>query len=262
MKILNDKKLKISIITVTRNCSNVIEDCLRSVKEQNYDNIEHIIIDGESSDNTMFLLQAKKNQLTKLVSERDNGIYDAMNKGIRLASGDIIGFLNSDDFYLNDKVISRVANIFNNTSDLDACYADLVYVDKINTNKIIRYWKSSKFVPGLFSKGWSPPHPTFFVRRSLFKSFGDFDLRFNIASDVDLMIRFLEINKIKCFYIPELWVKMRLGGTTNKNLKNILLQNLEILNSLNKNKLPRNFIIFFLYKFISKLKQFYNKPNV
>ena len=258
----NYKNLKISIITVTRNCSAVIEDCLNSVKKQDYDNIEHIVIDGESSDNTLVLLRAKKTQLTQLVSERDSGIYDAMNKGIRLAKGDIIGFLNSDDFYLNEKVISRVVSIFNNKSDLDACYADLVYVDKMNTNKIIRYWKSNKFVLGLFSKGWSPPHPTFFVRRSVFESFGDFDLDFNIASDVDLMIRFLEVNKIKCFYVPELWVKMRLGGTTNKNFRNIWLQNLEVLKSLNKNKLPRNFIIFFLHKIISKLKQFYKKPNV
>ena len=261
MSSANLNNLKITIITVCYNSEKTIQGTLKFVKNQNFEEIEHLIVDGGSTDKTLTIVK-DDHQVKKIISEPDKGLYYAMNKGLKIASGDIIGFLNSDDFYLNDKVISRVANIFNNTSDLDACYADLVYVDKINTNKIIRYWKSSKFVPGLFSKGWSPPHPTFFVRRSLFKSFGDFDLRFNIASDVDLMIRFLEINKIKCFYIPELWVKMRLGGTTNKNLKNILLQNLEILNSLNKNKLPRNFIIFFLYKFISKLKQFYNKPNV
>ena len=139
---------------------------------------------------------------------------------------------------------------------LDACYSDLIYVDKLTTSKTIRYFKSCSFIPGLFSKGWCPPHPTFFVRRSIFKKYGNFDLNFKIASDVDLMMRFLEVNKIRSLYIPEVWVKMRMGGITNKSLKNILLQNWEIINSIKKNGLNLSFLSFFINKIISRTRQY------
>mgnify|MGYP001172334102 CR=1 FL=1 len=251
--------MKISIITVTFNSVSVINDCLASVKTQKYDDIEHIIIDGASTDGTLSLLESKREQFAALISEADAGIYDAMNKGINIATGDIIGFLNSDDFYENGKVISRVAREFERDSSLDACYADLIYVGQFNTSKIVRYVKSSEFKKGLFSKGWCPPHPTFFVRRSVYERLGNFDLNYHIASDVELMMRFLEIHKIKSRYIPEVWVKMRMGGTTNRNLKNIWLQNKEIFNSFHKNGLSANPIIFFVYKIISRLKQFFKR---
>ena len=253
--------MKISIITVTYNSASVISNCLQSVKSQKHADIEHIIVDGASTDGTLSFLESKREQLNTLISEADEGIYDAMNKGIKIANGDIIGILNSDDFCANNEVLSKVADIFTNNHSLDACYSDLVYVDQFNTSKIIRYFKSCNFISGLFAKGWCPPHPTFFVRRSIFERFGSFDLNYSIASDVDLMMRFLEVHKINVFYIPEIWVKMRMGGTTNKNLKNIWAQNKEIIFSLKKNNLQVNIISFFFHKVISRSKQFFKCLN-
>ena len=245
--------MKISIITVTLNSASVINHCLDSVQHQKHNNIEHIIIDGASTDETLSLLNSKHKQFKVLISEPDKGIYDAMNKGINVATGDIIGFLHSDDFYASNNILSRVASIFKDNSSLDACYADLIYVDQMDISKKKRYWKSSKFIPGLFAKGWCPPHPTFFVRRSVYERFGLFNLGF--ASDVEMMMRLLEVHKINVHYIPEVWVKMRLGGISNKNLKNLFLQNIEILRALRKNGLSSNSISFFFHKIISRLRQ-------
>jgi glycosyltransferase involved in cell wall biosynthesis len=254
--------LKISIITVTHNPGLVLLDCLNSVASQKYKNIEHIIVDNVSTDGTIPLLNSRRDQFGFLISEKDQGIYEAMNKGLKIATGDIIGFLNSDDFYASNNVLSRVVAIFKDNSSLDACYADLIYVDPINTNKIIRFWQSSKFVSGLFAKGWCPPHPTFFVRRSVYERFGNFDLNYYIASDVELMMRFLEVQKINARYIPELWIKMRLGGITNKNFKNILIQNKEVLHALKNHNLSVNWISFFIYKIINRGLQFLKRPKV
>ena len=258
---ISKKKIKITIITVSRNSEKTINTTLKSVRDQNYRNIEHIIIDGGSSDKTLSIIK-KFSHIKKMISELDKGIYDAMNKGLVLASGDIIGFLNSDDFYINDNVLSRVANVFINNPSLDACYSDLIYVDSINVNKIIRFWQSTKFVSGLFAKGWCPPHPTFFVRRSVYERFGNFDLNYNIASDVELMMRLLEVEKINVSYIPELWIKMRLGGTSNKNFKNILIQNREVLHAIKNHNLSVNWISFFVYKIINRGLQFLKRPNI
>jgi len=253
--------MKISIITVSYNSIKFIESCINSVKNQSYRDIEHILVDGASNDGTLSLLNNMRNNFSTLVSEPDRGIYDAMNKGIQLAKGDVIGFLNSDDFYDNDKIISKVANLFKNDSTLDCCYADLIYTSKSDTTKNIRYWKSNKFSAGLFLKGWCPPHQTFFVRRSVYEKYGNFNLSYNIASDVELMIRFLEVHKIKFVYVPEVWIKMRLGGTTNKSLKNILRQNIEILHALKFHGLRVNWFYFFFNKTISRFLQFISKPN-
>ena len=249
--------MKISIITVTFNCISVINDCLESIKAQKYKDIEHIVVDGASTDKTLSLLNARRDQIQVLVSEKDKGIYDAMNKGINLAKGDIIGFLNSDDIYANDNILLKVASLFNNNPALEACYADLVYTNKFDTSKNIRYWKSNKFIPGSFSKGWCPPHPTFFVRRTVYERLGKFNLNYSISADVELMMRFIEVNKINICYVPEVWVKMRMGGLSNSNLKNIFKQNLEVLHALNKHNKPKNYFIFFIYKFFSRLKQFF-----
>ena len=250
--------MKVSIITVTLNSELYVADCLASVKAQKYQNIEHIIIDGGSTDKTISIVN-KFSNIKKVVSEPDKGIYDAMNKGINFATGDIIGFLNSDDLYSNIEVLSSIVEKFKSDFSLDACYADLIYVDQLNVSKTIRYFKSTEFKDDLFSKGWCPPHPTFFVRKSVYERFGKFDLSYKIASDVDLMMRFLEIHKVKSLYVPNVWVKMRIGGTTNKSLKNIWLQNKEILNSFYKNGLSINPISFFIYKIISRLKQFFSR---
>lgn len=250
--------MKISIITVTFNSVSVINDCLTSVRSQKYEDIEHIIIDGSSTDGTLSLLESKRDQFATLISEDDTGIYDAMNKGIQKSTGDIIGFLNADDFYTNNEVISKVVSTFKKDKLLEACYGDLIYVDQLDTSKVIRYWKSSKFESGYFSKGWCPPHPTFFVKSSVYKKLGNFNLKYSIASDVELMMRFLEIKKINFRYIPETWVKMRMGGISNKSLKNIIILNKEILSALKTHDLPKNYLIFFINKIILRLKQFFH----
>ena len=253
--------MKLSIITATYNSRKFINDCLRSVHSQNYNNIEHIVVDGNSSDGTLSLLNSKQDQINKLISEPDKGVYEAMNKGIEIATGDVIGFLNSDDFYIDNEILFKVAKVFMKNPLIEACYADLVYIDQINKSKIIRYWKSNKFIAGSFSKGWRPPHPTFFVRSSVYKKFGKFDLDYKISSDYELMMRFLEIYKINVCYIPEIWVKMRIGGLSNKSLKTIIEQNIEDLNALEKHKLPKNIFIFFINKVFSRLQQFFTRPN-
>lgn len=250
--------IKITIITVSFNSEKTIKKTLESVANQTFKNIEHLIIDGKSIDNTL-LITKKFSHIKKIISTNDDGIYHAMNKGLELASGDVIGFLNSDDFYANDKVLETVAKEFKRDKSLEACYADLVYVNRFKTSKIVRYFKSKEFKKGLFSKGWCPPHPTFFVLRSVYQRLGKFDLNYRIASDVDLMMRFLEIYKVKFQYIPEIWVKMRMGGITNKNLKNIWIQNQEILNSFHKNGLSVHPLSFFIYKIISRFFQFFKR---
>jgi glycosyltransferase involved in cell wall biosynthesis len=253
--------MKISIITVALNSEILIKNSIESVVKQNYQNIEYIIIDGGSLDHTISIAKTYKKHISKLISEPDKGIYDAMNKGLKIATGEIIGFLNSDDIYATNKVLSNVATLFKNKPFLDACYADLIYTDRIDTSKIVRYWKSSEFIPGSFSKGWCPPHPTFFVRRSVYERFGKFNLSYDISSDCELMMRFLEVHKINATYKPELWVKMRMGGLSNKSFKNILNQNQEVLIALKKHGLKKNIFIFFAYKTFLRLKQFFYRPS-
>ena len=247
--------MKITIITPTFNSALTIKDTIMSIYNQKYSDIEHIVIDNCSSDKTTDIIKGMSLPYTKIISEKDKGIYYAMNKGINLATGDIIGFLNSDDFYADPQILSKVINQFKKNTSLDACYADLIYTDKFETSKNIRYWKSNKFKDGMFSKGWCPPHPTFFAHRSVYERFGVFNIDFKLASDNEIMMRFLEVYKINVNYVPEVWIKMRLGGTTNNNLKNIFLQNLEILKALSLNGLPSNPLNFFFNKIILRVNQ-------
>jgi len=246
--------MTISIITVVLNARLTIENTIESVLGQTYGNIEYIIIDGGSTDGTLDIVNKYKDKISKIVSEPDKGIYDGMNKGVKLASGDIIGILNADDIYDNRFVLETVVRaIAENNSD--ACYGDLVYVDRYDTDKIKRCWKSCEYKEGLLKKGWIPPHPTFFVKRSAYKDFGMFDINFPLAADYDLMFRFLERHKIKSCYIPQVLVKMRAGGSSNKGLSNLIRQNLEIARILKQNGI-NNYFKFFLFKIINKLRQF------
>ena len=181
--------MKISIITVSFNNAATIEDTINSVASQKHSDVEHIVIDGVSTDGTVEIVQRNRDAVEKFVSERDSGIYDAMNKGIASASGDVIGFLNSDDVYAHCDILSRAAEVFANP-DVDACYADLVYVRQEDLGKVVRHWKSKDFRQGLFALGWCPPHPTFFVRKSVYREYGGFDLNYRLAADVELMLRF------------------------------------------------------------------------
>ena len=251
--------MKISIITVVRNSVATINDTIDSVLNQTHKDLEYIVVDGVSTDGTIDVIRSYGNKIDKLISEQDMGLYDAMNKGIGLATGDIIGFLHSDDLYTDNEVLSKVSIEFENNSSLDACYSDLVYTHQLNTSKIVRYWKSSKYIPGSFSKGWSPPHPTFFVNRKIYEKFGKFDLKYSISSDIDLMIRLLEVHKINAVYVPQLWVKMRMGGISTK-IKNLIKQNIEVLSVLKKHNLPKNIFIFFIHKIISRAKQLLQRP--
>jgi glycosyltransferase involved in cell wall biosynthesis len=257
---MTSPKLKISLITVCFNSAATLGDTLRSVAEQTYPEIEHIIIDGGSTDNSLDVIKNEGSRVGVVVSEPDKGIYDAMNKGIALATGDVIGFINADDFYSNNYVLSKVADIFRHPG-IDACYGDLCYVNQVETQSVVRYWRSSDFHPGLFSEGWCPPHPTFFVKRKIYQRFGCFDLSYRIAADVELMMRFLEVHRVRVRYLPEILVKMRMGGTTNKNLRNIAKQNDEILRALRKHGLAANLLAFFGRKIISRGKQFFSRPR-
>lgn len=253
--------MKISIITVCFNSRSTIEDTIQSISSQNYQDIEYIIIDGSSNDGTVSLIKEHADKVTKWSSEPDKGIYDAMNKGIGMASGDIIGFLNADDLYADCYVLEKVAGIFKDFT-VDACYADLVYVDPVDLNKVVRYIKSCDYVDGLFRKGWCPPHPTFFVKKSIYQQYGGFDLSYAIGNDVELMIRFLGRHKISTVYFPEILVRMRTGGVSNSSFLNIIRQNIEILKAMKRNGINVSPASFFISKFFSRLSQFYSRPNL
>ncbi len=246
--------MKISIITVVYNDVNYIKETILSVLNQSYKNVEYLIIDGGSTDGTLKEINKYKKKIFKIISEKDNGIYDAMNKGIKLSTGDIIGFLNSGDLYFDSYVLGKVVREFKKRN-VDSVYGDLVYVKEKNVNKIIRYWKAGNYEWGLFKKGWHPPHPAFFVRKDIYKKCGYFDLEFKISADFEIMLRFLEKCKISTSYIPEVLVKMRYGGVSNNSLLNILKANYECYRAWRKNGFKINFITV-LRKPIRKIVQF------
>lgn len=246
--------MKISIITATYNSSKTIADTIISVNNQNYTNIEHIIIDGDSIDDTLSIINHLPNRVVEIVSEPDKGIYDAMNKGIGLATGDIIGILNSDDFYTSSDVLTQIVNIFEQTK-CDAVYGDLEYIDEKDINKVIRIWKSKKYRKGLFKEGWHPAHPTFFVKREIYKKYGNFNLKYKIAADYEIMLRFIEKKNIKTVYLPITMVKMRMGGASNQNIKNILKANKECYLAWKDNGMPIS-LFQFLRKPFLKIFQF------
>jgi len=246
--------IKISIITATFNCESTIEDTILSVLNQTHKNIEYIIIDGKSTDNTLKIIEKYKNNISKIISENDNGIYDALNKGIANASGNIIGFVHADDIFANNEVLEKICLAFAE-KNIDAIYGDLQYVAKENTEKIIRNWKSEQFEIKNIKKGWMPPHPTFYVKKEIYNNFGNFDTKYKISADYDLMMRFLWKHKISISYIPEVLVKMRVGGKSNSNFKNILQKMKEDYSTIRINKIGGFFTIF--YKNISKIPQFF-----
>jgi glycosyltransferase involved in cell wall biosynthesis len=252
--------MKISVITVCFNSAETIADTLKSIVIQTHGEIEQIVIDGGSSDSTLTLVRAQALPGAIVISEPDNGIYDAMNKGIALATGDVIGFINADDFYPSPDVLALVASAFE-SSGADCCYGDLCYVQQDDVSKTVRYWRSAPFSPGLFERGWCPPHPTFFVRREVCVRLGGFDLSFNIAADFELMMRYLEAAHITSRYIPKVLVKMRLGGTTNRSLINIFKQNIEIRRALSNIGRRSSLVGFLFNKLFIRAIQFISRPT-
>ena len=247
--------MKISVITAVFNGSKTIVPCIESVRKQTYKEIEHIIIDGGSTDGTLDIIEKYSSKVAKVISEPDKGIYDAMNKGISLASGDIIGILNSDDLYADIDVLSSVARVSSNPA-VDSCYGDLVYVDPLDTDRIIRYWKSTPYNDRLFYKGWMPPHPTFFVKRAIYKKMGLYRLDLGSAADYELMLRLLLKTGITTRYIPSVLVKMRCGGKSNASLLNRMIANRYDRKAWKINGLkPRPWTL--LMKPLSKINQYF-----
>ncbi len=244
--------MKVSIITSVYNNASTIEDAVLSVLSQNYKDIEYIVVDGSSTDGTVEIIKKYEDQISKFVSEKDKGIYDGLNKGIGLATGDVIGFLHSDDIYANAEVITRVAQAFASTG-VDAVYGDLVYTSKSDTTKILRYWKGRVFKPSLLKQGWMPAHPTFFVRRELYECYGSFDTSFCIAADYDFMLRVLS-KGIKTHYLPSVLYKMRVGGESNKSIKNIIQKMQEDYRALKNNNVGGFSTL--VIKNLSKIPQF------
>lgn len=245
--------IKISVITVCYNSAETIADALHSVANQTWPEVEHIVIDGASTDGTQAVIARHGDKVAQVVSEPDAGIYDAMNKGICRSSGDVIGFVNADDMFADDQVLCRVAATFEDPA-IEACFGDLLYVTEDNRS-VVRYWKSQPFVPGSFARGWSPAHPTFYIRRTALARLGDFDLSFRLAADTEFMMRYLERGGVRAAYIPQVQVRMRLGGATNRSPRNILCQNLEIFRALKMNDVPYSLIFFILRKLLSRIGQ-------
>ncbi len=230
--------LTISIITASFRSEATIVDTLNSINEQTYPAIEHLVVDGASNDKTLELVREHGKRVARLVSERDKGIFDAYNKGLALATGEVIGFLNSDDFYASAEVISHVMAIFNTEPEIEAVYADLVYVEKDDTATITRHWKSRPYQTGDFGRAFSPPHPTLFLRRSVYERTGGFDPAFRYAGDYEYMLRAFHTHQVKSRYLPEIVVKMRNGGTTGGSWVHIKKQNVEILKALERERVP------------------------
>lgn len=249
--------MKFTIVTVTYNSALTLSDTIISVLSQTYQNIEYIIVDGLSQDGTMGIVKKYESLFDgrmRWISEKDTGLYDAMNKGFRMGTGDVIGIINSDDLLSDPHAIEKVVKCFETDAAIDAVYADLYYVAKDDISKIIRHWKSGK--QHSFIKGWHPAHPTFYVRREIYKKFGLFDLEYKFAADFELMLRLIEKEHLKLYYLAEPLVKMRLGGTTSKNLSNIRKGNLECINAFKKNGLKVS-TLYPLYRLLPKIKQYF-----
>lgn len=250
--------MRASIITTTFNSSTTVRDTIESVLIQDYSNIEHIIVDGASKDNTVEIVKGYSNKITKIISEPDKGIYDAMNKGIKSATGDVIGILNSDDFFADKDVITKIANEFLKNSELEAVYTNLYYVKQNDPSKIVRHWVSGPFKKRSFFKGWHPPHPTLYLRKDVYEKYGLFNLNFPLAADFELMLRLFEKYNIKTKYLPITSIRMRLGGATSKNWENVRKQNFECMEAFRTNgfKPP---LFYPIYRLLPKLLQFLKK---
>ena len=249
--------MKVSIITISYNAEDTISYTIKSVINQDYENIEYIIMDGASKDKTSSIIKSFGFKVAKFISEPDKGIYDAMNKGLALATGDIIGILNADDIYADTNVISKVVNRFQEDK-VEGLYADLVYVKRDDTNKITRYWRSGNYSKGKFLKGWMPPHPTFFVKREIYEKYGNFNLDLRSAADYEIMLRFIHKHEIKITYLPCIITKMRVGGQSNVSLKNRIKANKEDREAWKINGLKPG-VFTLIRKPLSKVGQFFKR---
>lgn len=244
---------KVSIITAVYNNRDHLEECFASVFSQTYQNIEFIVVDGGSTDGTLDILKKYDQKISKWISEPDKGIYDALNKGIGMATGNIIGFLHSDDLFNGAETIAHISDIFQEKA-CEAVFGDLMYVSRDNADKVIRYWKSCPFNPKLLKQGWMPPHPTLFVKREWYQSKGTFRTDFRISADYDLILRLFSDRNFNATYLPEVITRMRVGGASNKSLKNIYRKSKEDYIALRENKVGGLIALF--WKNAQKVLQF------
>ena len=243
-----------SIITVVRNRADTVNDALRSLYAQTFTDFEHVIQDGCSTDGTAALLEAVTDPRKRLVSERDNGVYDALNRATGRCRGEIVGLIHSDDFFAHDAVLAQVARCFAETG-ADAVYGDLDYVSAADPQRVVRHWRSGEYHPGLLARGWMPPHPALFLRRSVIERHGNYDTSFKIAADYDAVLRYFGSGDLRVSYLPEVLVKMRTGGLSNRSLANIVQKSREDYRALRVNGIGG--IGALLYKNARKLPQFF-----
>lgn len=246
---------KLTIITATWNSGKTLPSTLQSLSEQSNQNFELVVVDGGSTDNTIEIIKESP-VVTRWVSERDGGIYDALNKGIGLARGEFVGFLHSDDVFASEKSVDSLIRHMEKVKP-EAVYADLEYVRQENVGSVIRHWKSGVFSRSLLDWGWMPPHPTFYMKKASYEKYGLFDLSFKIAADYDSLIRYLYINNVQPSYLPEVLVKMRVGGASNRSLKNIIQKSIEDVRVMRSAGLP--VMKALAGKNFSKLPQFFKR---
>ena len=246
--------MRISVVTATYNAAATLAESLGSVARQTHRDIEHWVIDGGSVDQTRQIVEDHRTRLAGFVSEPDNGIYDALNKGIARATGDVVGFLHADDFYAGDDALATIAATFADPA-VDAVYGDLTYVDRVDPTRVVRYWKAGELSREKLARGWMPPHPTFYVRRSVYQRLGGFDTRYRISADYDAVVRFLFVAGIRAAYIPRVLVSMRLGGVSNRSFRTMARKSREDLQIMRRHRLGH--IHTLLHKNLSKVGQFW-----
>lgn len=251
--------VKISVVTAVFNRVDTVADALASVREQRGPAVEHLVIDGGSMDGTLAVLQKYRGDLAVLVSEPDDGIYDALNKGIRRATGDVVGFLHADDLLECPDSLAQVAAAFDDPA-VDAVYGDLVYVRQSDVSRVVRYWRAGGRVAGDLERGWMPPHPTFYVRRSVYEQLGLFDTRFRISADYESILRILGRGGVKAAYVPQVLVRMRLGGISNRSLGTVLRKSQEDLAAMRMNGIGG--LATLVRKNVIKLPQFLERAPV
>jgi len=248
--------VSISVITAVYNRRDTIAQALDSVLAQNYPSVELVVIDGGSTDGTKDVLERYRSRVSVMVSERDEGIYDALNKGVRLARGDVVGFLHADDLYASTDALANIATAFRDPS-VDAAYADLVYVRKEDVSKVVRQWTAGPYDTAALLRGWMPPHPTFYVRKSVYERLGGFDTQYRIAADYDSIVRFLFVGRIKAAYVAQTVVRMRVGGASNRSLKNLIRKSSEDYRIVRAHRLGG--LLTVLRKNVSKIGQFWRR---
>jgi glycosyltransferase len=250
--------LKVSIITATYNSKSMIKSSMDSVISQDYPNVEYVIVDGKSNDNSLDIIEGyiKMNFPIKLISEKDEGVYDAFNKGIMLTTGDIIGFVHADDFLNSNTILSEIVSIFQN-NDVDGVYGDLQYVKVSDTNNVVRNWKSRPFYPEMIKNAWMPPHPTLFLRKEVYEKHGHFDTSYKISADYEFILRIFKDQFLNFEYLPKVITTMRLGGISNGSLRNIALKVKEDYRAMRKHKVGNIFTL--ARKTLSKLDQYFKR---